>query len=50
VGSNQAQPEGKSEQRWLDLQQIATVEVTSENASFPIESAALREKPKSLRI
>jgi hypothetical protein len=39
VGSNQAQPEGKSEQRWLDLQQIATVEVTSEDASFPIESA-----------
>ena len=39
VGPNQAQPEGKSEQRWLDLQQIATVEVTSEDASFPIESA-----------
>jgi hypothetical protein len=39
VGPNQAQPEGESEQRWLDLQQIATVEVTSEDARFPIESA-----------
>ena len=25
--------------RWLDLDQIATVEVTSEDAAFPIESA-----------
>jgi hypothetical protein len=39
VGPNQAQSGGKSEQGWLDLQQIATVEVTSEDASFPIESA-----------
>jgi hypothetical protein len=27
--------------RWLDLDQIATVEVTSEDAAFPIESALL---------
>ena len=30
---------GDSEQGWLDLQQIATVEVTSEDPSFPIEAA-----------
>jgi hypothetical protein len=28
-----------SEQGWLDLQEIATVEVTSEDPSFPIEAA-----------
>jgi hypothetical protein len=28
-----------SEQGWLDLQDIATVEVTSEDSSFPIEAA-----------
>src|SRR5664279_3337448 len=28
-----------SEQGWLDLQDIATVEVTSEDPGFPIESA-----------
>jgi hypothetical protein len=39
VGPNQAQSGGKAEQGWLDLQQMATVEVTSEDASFPIESA-----------
>lgn len=30
---------GESDQRWLDLDQIATVEVTSEDRGFPIESA-----------
>jgi uncharacterized protein (DUF736 family) len=30
---------GESDQGWLDLDQIATVEVTSEDPSFPIESA-----------
>jgi hypothetical protein len=29
---------GESDQGWLDLDQIATVEVTSEDANFPIES------------
>ena len=33
-----AQARGESDQRWLDLDQIATVEVTSEDPSFPIES------------
>jgi hypothetical protein len=32
-----AQPAGDSDQSWLDLQQIATVEVTSEDPAFPIE-------------
>ena len=31
-------PGGESDQGWLDLEQIATVEVTSEDAAFPIES------------
>jgi len=39
LGSHQAESESKSDPGWLDLQQIATVEVTSEDASFPIESA-----------
>jgi len=39
VGSGPNQPRGESDQCWLDLDQIATVEVTSEDPSFPIESA-----------
>jgi hypothetical protein len=34
-----AKPRGESDQGWLDLEQIATVEVTSEDPRFPIESA-----------
>src|SRR5256885_8892153 len=37
TGSHNSQP-GDPSQRWLDLDQIATIEVTSENSSFPIES------------
>ena len=33
------QPEQRSEQEWLDLEQMAKVEVTSEDPNFPIESA-----------
>jgi hypothetical protein len=33
------QPSGESHQGWIDLEQIATIEVTSEDPSFPIESA-----------
>src|SRR6266852_4572487 len=33
------QPEQRSEQEWLQLEQTAKVEVTSEDPSFPIESA-----------
>jgi hypothetical protein len=32
-------PEQRSEQEWLDLEQAAKVEVTSEAPNFPIESA-----------
>jgi uncharacterized protein (DUF736 family) len=39
VGSHSPQPSRESDQGWLDLEQIATVEVTSEDPSFPIESA-----------
>lgn len=38
VGSRSTQPSGESNRDWLDLEQIATVEVTSEDPSFPIES------------
>jgi hypothetical protein len=38
VGISRAEPAGGSEQGWLDLRQIATLEVTSEDANFPIES------------
>jgi hypothetical protein len=39
VGLHHAQQGGQSEKGWLDLEQIANVEVTSEGPSFPIESA-----------
>lgn len=39
VGPHHAKQERQSDKGWLDLEQIATVEVTSEDPSFPIESA-----------
>jgi hypothetical protein len=39
LGPHRAETGGKSEQGWLDLEQIATVEVTSEDPGFPVESA-----------
>src|SRR3954464_13495695 len=39
VGLHGAQQAGKLDKGWLDLEQIATVEVTSEDPSFPIENA-----------
>jgi uncharacterized protein (DUF736 family) len=44
VETHLAKPRGESDQGWLDLEQIATVEVTSEDPKFPIESAL---SPKS---
>jgi uncharacterized protein (DUF736 family) len=35
--------ETQSGQRWLDIEQIATVEVSSEDPAFPIESALLSD-------
>ena len=37
VGSHQTQPGGQSDKGWLDLEQIATVEVTSEVSMHRIE-------------
>ena len=37
-------PEQRSEQEWLELEQIAKVEVTSEDPNFPIESALVSGK------
>jgi len=39
VGRHHAQQGDQSDKGWLDLQQVATVEVTSEDPSFPIEYA-----------
>ena len=39
VETQLAKPRSESDQAWLDLEQIATVEVTSEDPRFPIESA-----------
>ena len=39
AGSRPAQQGGQSDKGWLDLEPIATVEVTSEDPSFPIEYA-----------
>ena len=39
VGSRSALQAGEPDKGWLDLEQIATIEVTSEDPSFPIESA-----------
>lgn len=33
------EPSRKSAEEWLDLEEIATVEVTSEDATFPVERA-----------
>jgi hypothetical protein len=38
VGLNSAGKRAESDHGWLDLEQIATVEVTSEDPAFPIES------------
>jgi uncharacterized protein (DUF736 family) len=39
VGSQSTPTSREADEGWLDLEQIATVEVTSEDPSFPIESA-----------
>ena len=39
VAPHDSQQGGQSDKGWLDLEQIATVEVTSEDPSFPIEYA-----------
>lgn len=37
------------EQRWLDLESSASVEITSEDAAFPIESALLQQEERGWR-
>jgi hypothetical protein len=39
AGPQRAGPGGESDEGWLDLEHIATVEVTSEDPGFPIECA-----------
>lgn len=38
VGKHHSQQGGQADKGWLDLEQIATVEVTSEDPSFPVEN------------
>jgi hypothetical protein len=46
VGPHGARQGGPSDKGWLDLERIATVEVTSEDPSFPIENVfAANEGP-----
>lgn len=37
IGTHNTQPGRTSDEGWLDLEQIATVEVTSQDPSFPVE-------------
>ena len=39
AGQHHAPPGGASDQAWLALEQIATVEMTSEDPGFPVEDA-----------
>jgi len=39
VAPHPPRPRGESDHEWLDLEQIATIEVTPEDPDFPIESA-----------
>jgi hypothetical protein len=43
-------PRQSAQDEWLDLEKVATVEITSEDPKFPIESAlATREGPGGAR-
>jgi hypothetical protein len=43
IGQADKAPEPRSEERWLNLERIAEVEVTSDDPSFPVESALVLE-------
>lgn len=43
MGRKGADPGGQSNAGWLDLEKLATVEVSSEHPDFPIEGALTRE-------
>ena len=50
IGSSpQTAPHAAANQSWLDLEGVATVEVTSEEKEFPIESALLAGDQKGWR-
>jgi len=38
VGPNHARQQSEPDKHWLDIEQLATVEITSEDPGFPIES------------
>jgi hypothetical protein len=39
VGSQGAAADREADQRWIDLERVATVEATSEDPAFPVEAA-----------
>ena len=40
----------RTEQEWLDLEEVAKVEVTSEDPNFPVEFALVSEKGPGWRV
>jgi hypothetical protein len=40
-------PQPHSQEKWLNLEEIARIEVTSEDPSFPIEAALTAREPRS---
>ena len=42
-------PDQRAEEKWLNLEQVAKVEVTSEDPSFPIDSALASETGQGWR-
>ena len=43
IDPSATRPEQRSDEEWLNLEQVAKVEVTSEDPSFPIDSALASE-------
>jgi len=44
IDPSATRPEQRSDEEWLNLEQVAKVEVTSEDPSFAIDSALASEK------
>jgi len=49
IGNPVSQQNVNSDHKWLDIEKLAMVEVTSEDAEFPIESALLPDKASGWR-
>jgi hypothetical protein len=49
INSDTINPRSHSQEEWLDLEEIARVEVTSEDPNFPIEAALAAEEASGWR-